>query len=184
MLNITADPKSPYGVRINGFAVELGNQATSDGKAVLHLIEGAVLPKSIDKQARRAGARARPPACGMPRAPSYACKLLLLATHPTTHPLAHALSYCKPPAPPSNPSPQVAAWQAKMSAAEVVDAAPAIGAAPGPAGAAPQDAAGTVAAAAAGTGTGGAPAASGAGAARVAGSAAAGVVAALLAVML
>jgi hypothetical protein len=60
LLNVTADPAAPRGVRVNGFPVALANQATADGAAVLNLLDGVLLapPEASVVLQRRAQAAA------------------------------------------------------------------------------------------------------------------------------
>jgi hypothetical protein len=47
---VTRDPSVPYGVRINGHPVAIGNQATADKKVALHLVDGTMIPPSSQPQ--------------------------------------------------------------------------------------------------------------------------------------
>ncbi|KAI8469225.1 MAG: hypothetical protein J3K34DRAFT_513790 [Monoraphidium minutum] len=45
-LRVTRDPTTRGGVLINGFPIRLANQATRDGKMVLHMLDGVLIPPS------------------------------------------------------------------------------------------------------------------------------------------
>lgn len=58
-IRVEKDPKAPFGILINDLPIRLPNQATSDRKAVLHVLDGVLIPPSkqpiVDAWVAKAG---------------------------------------------------------------------------------------------------------------------------------
>lgn len=57
---MTKDAKAPYGIRVGGAPIFLANQAVQDKSAVLHLVDGALLPPTVMPQVKEWQAASKP----------------------------------------------------------------------------------------------------------------------------